>query len=57
MVEQCKSLKLGVVGWRAFRKALGFFGHVTGQASGWCETESTPTNYKFNSTLRSIYAG
>jgi hypothetical protein len=57
MVEQYKSLQLGVVGWSAFRKALGFFGHVTGQASGWRETASTPTNYKFNSILRSIYAG
>jgi hypothetical protein len=40
MVEQYKRLQLGVVGWSAFRKALGFFGHVTGQASGWRETES-----------------
>jgi hypothetical protein len=34
MVEQYKRWQLGLVGWSAYRKALGFFGHVTGQASG-----------------------
>jgi hypothetical protein len=34
MVARYKKWQLVVVGWNARRKALGFFGHVTWQASG-----------------------
>jgi hypothetical protein len=34
MVARYKKWQLGVSGWSAGRKALGFFGHVTWQASG-----------------------
>jgi hypothetical protein len=40
MVARYKRLRLGVSGWNLKRKALGFFGHVTWQASGWCESEA-----------------
>ena len=45
MVARYKRLQLVVVGWSAKRKALGFFGHVTWQASGWRETglDTRPT--------------
>jgi hypothetical protein len=38
MVARYKRLQLGVIEWRAKRKALGFFVHVTGQVSGCRET-------------------
>ena len=37
MVARYKRRQLGVSGWNPERKALGFFGHVTWQASGWRE--------------------
>jgi hypothetical protein len=40
MVARYKRLQLVVVGWRAKRKVLGFFGHVTWQASGSRESEA-----------------
>jgi hypothetical protein len=57
-----KRLQLVVVGWNAERKALGFFGHVTGQVSGWRDkqsdlkcTESTDKSYpKYHATLLHI---
>ena len=38
MVARYKRRQLGVSGWPVRRKALGFFGHVVWQASGWRET-------------------
>ena len=45
MVARYKRRQLVVVGWSAKRKAIGFFGHVTWQASGWRETglDTMPT--------------
>jgi hypothetical protein len=40
MVARYKRLQLGVVGLNAKRKAIGFFGHVAWQASGWLESEA-----------------
>jgi hypothetical protein len=34
MLARYKRWQLGVVGWSARRKVIGFFGHFTGQASG-----------------------
>jgi hypothetical protein len=40
MVARYKRWQLGVVGWRTKRKAIGFFGHIAEQASGWREGKS-----------------
>ncbi len=40
MVARYKRWRLGVSGWNPERKALGFFGHVAWQASGWREGEA-----------------
>jgi hypothetical protein len=40
MVARYKRRQLVVVGWNPERKAIGFFGHVTWQASGWREGEA-----------------
>jgi hypothetical protein len=40
MMARYKRLQLGVVGWSAIRKALGFFGHIAWQVSGWRESEA-----------------
>jgi hypothetical protein len=40
IVARYKRLLLGVVGWCATRKVIGFFGHVTQQVSGWREKRS-----------------
>jgi hypothetical protein len=42
MVARYKRWQLVVIGWRAKRKVIGFFGHVTEQASGWREGEANP---------------
>jgi hypothetical protein len=41
MLARYKRWQLGVVGWNAKRKAIGFFGHVTEQVSGQSESEAT----------------
>jgi hypothetical protein len=33
---------------RYTKKGFGFFGHVTWQASGWCETSISISKYKIN---------
>ncbi len=40
MLARYKRRRLGVSGWHDKRKALGVFGHVTWQASGWDECEA-----------------
>jgi hypothetical protein len=40
MLARHKRLQLGVVGWNAKRKAIGFFGHVTEQVSGQSKSEA-----------------
>lgn len=40
MVARYKGPQLGMSGWNPERKALGFFGHVTWQVSGWREGEA-----------------
>jgi hypothetical protein len=62
MLARYKRWQLGVVGWNAKRKALGFFGHVTEQVSGQNEkrsdlkcTESTDKSHpKYHATLLHI---
>jgi hypothetical protein len=36
-VARYKRLQLVVIGWNAKRKDIGFFGHITEQASGSCQ--------------------
>jgi hypothetical protein len=43
MLARYKRWQLGVVGWHAKRKVIGFFGHVTEQVSGWSGGEANPT--------------
>jgi hypothetical protein len=43
-VARYKRWQLVVSGWNAIRKVVSFFGHVTRQASGWCETDSKHAN-------------
>jgi hypothetical protein len=46
MLARYKRRQLGVVGWRAKRKVIGFFGHVTEQASGSRKSEAVAKNKK-----------
>jgi hypothetical protein len=57
MVARYKKWQLGVSGWSARRKALGFFGHVTWQASGSHDGNRIPHAIFDEPILESGFAG